>query len=194
MILRALLFGAAAGAISGCGFSPLYAETSMNGAASELALVQLSPIIGPADVSPILEDALRETMPSLGDVTPQYTLDLKLKDQRRSIAVTRSAETTRFNYYLVANYTLRERTTGTVVRRNALNTVVSYGIVSEQYASRIGREDAVRRAALELSRRIELDVALFLKGQAPAESDISLGEVVDADVVDPGQLGDADDR
>ena len=175
-------------ALAACGFSPLYATTD-EGIRSEMRGVTVGQVTGPPDAAYFAEDALRDVLPGRGQAT--YTLDVQLRDQRRAVAVTRAANTTRFDYVLNARYALRDVETGEV-RRNTISTTVSYGVVESQYASLVGAEDAVRRAAVDLARRVETDVALYLKGRAPDETSVDVSPVLD-DPRDRGGLNDFDE-
>ena len=170
--------------LQACGFSPLYA-TDEGGIRSELRSVAIGEVAGPPDIAYYTQGALTDALPR-GDAAPRYTLAMSLREQTRAIAVTRSSDTTRFDYQVRAAYTLTDNETG-AQRRNSVQSVVSYGVVASQYASLVGREDAVRRAALDLSRRIETDVALYLKGRAPETGTVPLPDVIDDEGRDMGE-------
>ena len=172
--------------LTACGFTPLYGDDPQGGVAAEIRSVQLTTLDGPPDAANEVRDALGRSISPTPGMDVRYTLDVNLRDQRRAIAVTRSAATTRFDYYLQGSYVLRDAATNAVLRRQQLDAVVSYGVVPSQYASLVGREDAVRRAALELSRRIELDIALFLKGQGTDSNEISLPPIIEQSIEEAG--------
>ena len=176
-------------AAQGCGFSPLYA-TDEGGIRSELRSVAIGEVAGPPDIAYYARGALADVLPR-GEERSRYTLAMSLREQTRAIAVTRSSDTTRFDYQVRAAYTLTDNETGEQ-RRNSVESIVSYGVVASQYASLVGREDAVRRAALDLSRRIETDVALYLKGRAPQTGTVPLPDVIDDDGRDMGEPDGAD--
>lgn len=163
-----------------CGFSPLYA-TDEGGIRSELRAVAIGEVGGPPDIAYYTRGALGDVLPDgARGAGERYVLSLNLREQNRAIAVTRSADTVRYDYSVRAAYTLTDTQTGEA-RRNTIQSVVSYGVVASQYASLVGREDAVRRAALDLSRRIETDVALYLKGRAPQTGAVRLPDMIDDD-------------
>ena len=167
-----------------CGFSPLYG-TDEGGIRSELRSVTVGEVQGPPDIAYYMQGALADVLPQ-GDAAPRYTLAMSLREQTRAVAVTRSSDTTRFDYRVRATYTLTDNETG-AQRVSGVQSIVSYGVVASQYASLVGREDAVRRAALDLSRRIETDVALYLKGRAPESGTVSLPDVIDDDGREMGE-------
>jgi LPS-assembly lipoprotein len=176
--------------LSACGFTPLYA-TGGDSIAGEMREVFVGDVSGPPDASYYVSDSLRDVLPDEAGAEMRYRLRVALRDQRRAIAVTRAAATTRYDYVLNAAYTLTDLDTG-AVRRHELETVVSYGVVASQYASLVGREDAVRRAATDLARRIETDVALYLKGRAPDTARVPLPPVIDDEPLEelPSDEGD----
>ncbi|MBB4658019.1 LPS assembly lipoprotein LptE [Parvularcula dongshanensis] len=168
--------------VEGCGFTPLYATGGRSGIASDMREVTVTGVQGPPDAAYYVQGALRDVLP--GDAPSQrYRLAIALRDQRRAVAVTEAADTTRYDYVLNASYTLQDTQTGDR-RRSSLQTIVSYGVVDSQYASLVGREDAVRRAALDLARRLETDVALYLKDRAPEGSSVPLPPVIDDEPLD----------
>lgn len=183
MLIRASFTALLCLILGACGFSPLYSTQGEEGVLTAVRTVHLAKLDGPAEPSRYLQEALSNALPGVGGNDARYQLTVDLSDQRRAIAVTRSADTTRFDYFLNAAYVLVDTDTG-VTRRQRLDTVVSYGVVESQYASRVGREDAVRRAAVELARKIELDIALFLKGRAPEPSDVTLPEILDREIIE----------
>jgi len=172
-------------ALSGCGFTPLYATDGPTAVAKELSSVQIADLEGPANAGRYFQRALSDNLASNAATATRYQLAVELKEQRRAIAVTVSANTRRFDYYLYGTYILTD-TLKNETRKKRLDAVVSYGVVESQYASLVGREDAERRAAEELARKMELDIALFLKGRAPKNTGIVLPDVFDEELIEGG--------
>lgn len=179
--------------LSGCGFTPLYATDGPTTIVPELAEVSLVDLSGPNGVSRQFQQAFADVLPNALSNDGRYALAIELKEQRRAIAVTVSANTRRFDYYLFGNYVLTDKTTSKT-RKRRLESIVSYGVVESQYASLVGREDAERRAAKELARKIELDIALYLKGRAPKAEGVDLPSVFNEELIEGGLPEDrADD-
>jgi len=155
--------------LSACGFQPLYATLEDEEAGTEeLGAFYIEDITGPKDARQEVEDAMRTRMPDTG-VKKTHAVTIALRDTRRAVAVRISSDTQRFDYTLVAGLQYRDLETDEV-RRQSIRSIVSYGVVDSQYASLVGREDAVRRAAVDLARKIEVDMALFLRDRAPSSS------------------------
>ncbi len=155
------LFAIALPALSACGFTPLYADTdqSIN---NSFAAIRINPIRDPEQASYVLESQLRDFISSTASA--RYDLAVTLREKRRSVAVTSQAQTQRFEYTLEAKYVLTELQTGKRYQ-NEKSAITSYGIVPSQYASQVGREDAILKAGVKLADKIETDLVLYFKGQ-----------------------------
>lgn len=156
-----LSFALVAALLTACGFQPIYADRSGN-IQSALAGVEVTPITDPPRVGYQLQQELDQRFGE-GEET-RYALDIRLSERRDAVAVTRSADTVRFNYELRARYTLRDTRTGEEYEGRK-ETFASYGIVSSQYSSLVAQEDAIRKAAIDLADQIELDLVLYLRNQ-----------------------------
>lgn len=167
--------------LSGCGFTPLYAtadedETQVTAGLRSIAIADIR---AEDDIKRQVDRELRNLLPEADGQQAAYQLELILVDERRAIAVRRSDFTSRFDYNLTGSYRLIETATGDIVHKQNVSALTSYGIVSSQYASLVGREDAVRRAAVEIARSIEVDLALFLAGRPPVPNTVELPDILD---------------
>ncbi|MEM9234035.1 MAG: LPS assembly lipoprotein LptE [Pseudomonadota bacterium] len=181
-MLRFTLIAAFALGLSACGFTPLYSTTGDGSAVSEgLRSVEISGIEATPDIRRLVDRELRDLLPEPSGQAPRYKLYMNLQDRRAATVVRRSAATTRFDYTLFGSYRLRDTQTGEIVHRQGISAMTSYGVVSSQYASLVGREDAVRRAAVEIARRIETDMALFLAGRPAEANEVDLPDILDVD-------------
>lgn len=152
----------AAAALSGCGFTPLYATDGSSDVAEALRSIGIKGIVGPPAPARHFEEALEGRL--IETAAPRYLLSVKLTDRRRTVAATSAADNTRENYTLRADMLMTDTVSGET-RFQRLESTVGFGVVDSQYSSLIGREDAVRRAANELARKVEFDIALYLGGQ-----------------------------
>lgn len=197
-MLRLLLAAALLLSLPACGFSPLYATNSDNAVATGLRGVEVGPVRAEPEIARFVDHELRTLLPPSRTEPAKYRIDLTLGDRRRAVAVRQSESTSRFDYTLYGAYRLIDIETGETVHRQSVYAQSSYGVVSSQYASLVGREDAVRRAAVELARRIEVDVALYFAGRAPQDNVIELPDILDVDGrFDTGvieKVGDVDDQ
>ena len=147
-------------ATTACGFTPLYAEKDMR-VANGLSSIYVVPIPAPEKPGFQLQNALNDRLAPSG--TPEFDLKVVLRETRESLAVTQSANTIRYNYKIDARYTLTQR--GTANKWQGRVTAVSgFGVVKSQYASLVGEDDAVRKAVLELADKLEIELALFIRG------------------------------
>lgn len=176
---------AAFAALAGCGFTPLYSTKTSGSGGAALSGIRLAAVTGPDEAGHHLAAALATALPA-STSTPVYEMSVSLRESRRAIAVTQSSDNTRFDYVLSAEVSLKHLGTGDV-RRQRVDATTSYGVVASQYATLVGRQDAVRRTTIELARKIELDTALFLKGRAPQTN--TLPGVLDRDLGD-GTISD----
>ncbi|MGV6802056.1 MAG: LPS assembly lipoprotein LptE [bacterium] len=150
--------------LSACGFTPIYAERD-SGVLSGMAAIELHPVLTPEKASFIFQSEMTDRLQATG--TPRFDLEVELKERRVSLAVTRSEDTIRYSYELTAKYKITDRITGQTYN-NEKSAASSYGIVSSQYASLIGEEDAIRKATLSLIDQIELDLILYMKNREQA--------------------------
>jgi LPS-assembly lipoprotein len=156
-------------ALGGCGFTPLYSSVGDEGYGELLDDVTIRPVQGPEAARLEVEEALGSVLPA-SPKGERYTVEVSLQEQRRGVAVTLDNNTRRFDYRLLATILYTDNETGEKRRQN-LQSVVSYGVVSSQYATLVGQEDAVRRASIALARKIETDLLLYVRGRAPEGSE-----------------------
>lgn len=160
-------------ALAACGFRPLYATLDGDeGIGGALAQVDVSEIRGPDDARDTLRDTLELRFPPAAE-EQQFDLKIQLREVRRAVSVNIDSTARRFNYTLIATITYTDRETNARRRQN-LQSVASFAVTSSQYASLVAREDAVRRAVIDLARKIEVDAALYAAGKAPEVSDGNL--------------------
>lgn len=156
-------------ALGGCGFRPLYASVEGEADGGALGRVEVGPIRGPRDARDLMRDTLASRFPPM-DGDERYVLAVNLDEVRQAVSVTIDNNARRFNYQLTGNILYLDRETGEQRTQN-LQSVVSFAIVPSQYASLVGREDAVRRAVIDLARKIETDAALYAQGRATQTSE-----------------------
>lgn len=180
-MLRLLLAAALLLSLPACGFSPLYATNSDNAVATGLRSVEVGTVTATPEISRHVARELRNLLPAPESGTSRYRVNMNLADIRRAVAVRQSESTSRFDYILAGSYQLIDLETGERVHSKRITAQSSYGIVSSQYASLVGREDAARRAAVEIARRIEIDIALYFAGRSPQDNVIELPDILDVD-------------
>lgn len=158
--------------LSACGFKPLYASLEGEAAGGSLGTIYVEAVRGPPEARDLMRDRLQKRLPPR-DGDERYTVTVDLVERRQGVSVNIDSSTRRFNYTLNARVIYRDKETG-VGRRQNLQSIASFAVVPSQYASLVAREDAVRRAVVDLARKIETDAVLYVQGQAPVESDDTL--------------------
>jgi LPS-assembly lipoprotein len=158
--------------LASCGFRPLYADARTAEGASHLTDIDFFAVRGPVMPRDTMRDALDRRFPDTGS-NPRYAAAIDLNQQSTGVAVSIDSNASRFNYTLFATVTYTDRETNQR-RVQTLRSIASYAVVPGLYASLVAEEDAVRRATLDLTRKIEADAALYVAGQAPQSSSGSL--------------------
>lgn len=180
-MLRPLLAAALCLGLSACGFTPLYSTGGDSQVSEGLRSVEIEHIEATPELKRLVGQELSDLLPEPSGGTPRYSLLLELEDRRAATVVRRSAATTRFDYTLFGSYRLHDNETNKTVHKQKISAMTSYGVVSSQYASMVGREDAARRAAVEIARRIETDLALFFAGRPAEANEVELPDILDVD-------------
>ncbi|GGY45956.1 LPS assembly lipoprotein LptE [Parvularcula lutaonensis] len=162
----------AALALSGCGFRPLYASGLDGELGGPLGDVSIGDVRGPQDARDLMRSTLSKRLPPQ-DGDERYQMAIDLREQRRAVSVNIDSNARRFNYTLTGKVTYTDKETGERRVQN-LQSVASFAVTPSQYASLVAREDAVRRAVLDLARKIELDAAFYAQDVAPTTSNETL--------------------
>ncbi|MCQ8186286.1 hypothetical protein [Parvularcula maris] len=171
-MIRFALALSAALLLSSCGFKPLYAEVQTAEGESRLSDIDFRIVRAPVQPRDVMIEALQRRFRDTA-AEPRYTANIALRQQSQGVAVSIDSNASRFNYSLFATVTYRDNQTGEQ-RVQTLRSIASYAVVPGLYASLVAEEDAVRRATLDLTRKIETDAALYAAGQAPQTANGSL--------------------
>ncbi len=146
--------------LAGCGFHPLYGR---DGALPvTMASIYVEPIAEPTGYE--LRNSLIDLFDSGGSGPKQYHLKITLSGDTKGIALQNDATITRYNYLLGADYVLTDAS-GKVVTKGHQSTLSAYNVVSSPYATLSAQHDAQKRAADDLSQRIQIDLGVFFARQ-----------------------------
>jgi len=160
----ALLLMSGLGALAGCGYSPLYGESSAGVQASDamqrISIAAIDKGLVGVDVQTALLDQMN---PNGVPAEPLHRLVVRLTPSLGGLLVQPDAAITRYNYTLVGVYQLIDLKTGKVALQGDVLGTSAYNVVSNEYATVAARRDAERRAARTVSDGIVLRVALYLK-------------------------------
>ena len=160
MTARASAFAvlaAASVALSGCGFTPLYAE---RGVVSSLAAIDVVAPEGRTGF--LLRQSLDDAFAKNRSGPAAYRMNLSLAEARYPRGIRIDNVATRYEYVLTANYRLSSLPSGALAKRGVVRVELTYDSADQPYASISAQQDAQQRAAEEAARRIQLELAAWL--------------------------------
>jgi LPS-assembly lipoprotein len=164
---RRALLAAAAAALAGCGFQPLYAEREEGEAEAELAAVKINTI--PNRNGQILHNLLLDRMNPKGrPVAPLYALDIQLTEQKANIGIIKDSTATLAQLASTATYTLYDLKKRAVLQSGRSRSFTSYSIVQSEFATLAAEKDARERTLRELAEDITTKVAVYLSARKQA--------------------------
>jgi LPS-assembly lipoprotein len=157
----AVLLALAALGLSGCGFTPLYAE---RGVVSNLAAIDVVAPEGRTGylIRQHLDDALAKKI----GAAPAYRMTLQLAEQRYPRGVRIDNVATRYEYVLTADYQLASLPSGALAKRGRVRITVTYDSADQPYAAVAAQQDAQDRAAEQAAGQIQLELATWLAQSA----------------------------
>src|SRR5438874_1831661 len=170
MAARRAFFGTAFGlalalALSGCGWTPLYADREAGPADADLQAIKVDPI--PERIGQRLAMALRESLNPGGTPIPQrFRLSVLLKTTRSDLGIQSTGLGSRAKLDANADFTLRDIKTGVPLLATSSHVAESFDILANEYASLVAEDDARTRAVEELGRDIVTRLTLFLQRRA----------------------------
>jgi len=162
-ILPAALLAVSALALSACGFTPLY---GYQGVTKGLGAIEVVASDGRAGY--LLREKLDDALARNANVLPSHRLVYSIKEQRYARGVRVDNVANRYELNMTANWRLLDAKTGQSVRNGSTNATVTYDSADQPYASIAAQQDAQERAATEVARKIQLDLAAWLAGKAAA--------------------------
>jgi LPS-assembly lipoprotein len=158
----ALLVASALG-LSACGFTPLYGSQSVT---KGLGAIEVVAPEGRAGY--LLREKLDDALARDVNVLPSYRLTYGVKETRYARGVRVDNVANRYELNLTASWQLVDVKTGNTVRTGSTSAAVTYDSADQPYASVAAQQDSQERAAAEVARKIQLDLAAWLAGKAAA--------------------------
>jgi LPS-assembly lipoprotein len=163
VIARIGLVVAALG-LSACGFHPLYATNTASSTSPQvteaLSAVTITPIADRDGVR--LRQALRERMQPQGlSNAPRYALSVQLVSQVQELGVRRDATASHANLIYTARFSLTEG--GRRIYGDTVQSIVSYNILDDQYATVTAVGNAGDRAIKQVGDEIKMRLAIFFE-------------------------------
>jgi LPS-assembly lipoprotein len=153
---RSLAAIALAAALAGCGFKPMYRESSDNGTtAAEFAFVSIAQ---PEDRrEQLLRNNLLDLLTPLGSPDhPRYLLEYRVDESIGAVFTTRSEEVTRNNLILTVSYNLRDYESGKILYSVGTTSYSSYNLTVADYSNLISEKNARERALHDSAEQLRI--------------------------------------
>lgn len=158
-------------ALGGCGFTPLYAAP---GVTTKLAAINVIAPEGRAGF--LVREHLDDAFAKERGAPAAYSMRLSLAEARYPRGVRTDNVATRYEYVMTADYTLANLPGGDVAKKGRVRVEITYDSADQPYASIAAAQDAQDRAALEVARRIQLELAAWLAtGEPKAKTPAATG-------------------
>jgi len=151
----ALVIGAAG--LSGCGFTPLYSQP---GVTSSLAAIDVIAPEGRAGF--LMKQSLDDAFARNRGGAAAYRMQLQIGEARYPRGVRIDNVATRYEYVMTATYQLTALPSGALAKRGSVRVELTYDSADQPYASITAQQDAEERAAIEVARRVQLELAAWL--------------------------------
>jgi LPS-assembly lipoprotein len=166
-LLALVLALAAPLALSGCGWTPLYADSVSGPGDAALRAISVTPISN--RIGQRLELGLREDFNPHGIPTPSlYTLRTTLQLTRQDLGIQSEGLGSIGKIDITAGYQLIDIKTGAVLLNTTTHVAHTFDILSSGYATVVAEDDADRRAIAELREEMVTRLTLFLQRRAAA--------------------------
>jgi LPS-assembly lipoprotein len=159
--------------LTGCGWTPLYADPESGPAAAELRAIRVEPI--PNRIGQRLEMALRNALNPTGEPTKErYRLRTNLSVSLSDLGLISQGTATLGRVDLLATYSLIDLKDNKVLLTNTVHSQNSFALDPNQYSTVVAENDAGLRAVVELDQEIVTRLTLFMQRrlarQAPKAS------------------------
>jgi LPS-assembly lipoprotein len=159
--LPAALVAVMALGLSGCGFTPLYGPQTVTRGLSSIEVVA-----PPGRAGYLLREKLDDAFARDVNVLPTHRLVYVVSEQRYARGVRVDNVANRYELNLTASWRLMDSSTGQAVKSGTTSAAVTYDSADQPYASIAAQQESQERAATELARRIQLELAAWLAGSA----------------------------
>ena len=170
MLARRLLLGWALVApvsLSGCGWTPIYADPATGPADAELRAIRVAPIA--ERIGQKLALALRHSLNPSGEAAPQrYILRTTLRVIRLDLGVLTQGIGTRGRLDVYGDFVLSDLANNAQLLAGTSHVAESFDILANEYSNVVAEDDARSRAIEELRRDMLARLTLFMQRRAVA--------------------------
>jgi len=144
-------------ALAACGFTPLYATPGLSSGLSRIESVAPEGRTGF-----LLRQALDDALARDGATPAVYRLTIDLKETRTPRGRRVDSTASRYELVLVADWKLVSIATGAVALEGTTQTEATFDRADQPYSGIVANQDAQSRAASELARKIQLQLANWM--------------------------------
>ena len=155
------LLALTAPALSGCGFTPMYAQP---GISSTLAATEI--VTPQGRTGQLISEALADQLGSDRRQAPAYRLVLALDEKRYARGLQVEETATWYELSLKVDYSLIDLATGETVTAGHVPVSVSYDAARDPYAGVVAQQNSQKRASGEAAMRIRLELSRALATRA----------------------------
>lgn len=149
------LVGAAA--LGGCGFTPLYATPGLSKGLSSIEVQAPN-----GRVAYLVRESLDDDLARNKGETAAYRLDFTIDQTRDPRGLTLNDYAERYQVGVTVDYTLTDLATGEAVHHGRAVSDASYDAATDPYAGIAARQDSQQRAASDVARKIEIELAAWM--------------------------------
>jgi LPS-assembly lipoprotein len=160
---RTFLLAAAAMLLSGCGFTPLYAQ---RGVVPGLAAIEVE--APQTRTGYLLREELDDAFGRDRSQPAAYRLVLQVDEERRPRGLRVDDVATRYEVLLAVDYALIGSGGTTPLTQGRAGVSVTYDSADQPYAGVAAQTDGQERAAQQAAQRIRLDLARWFAARAKA--------------------------
>ncbi len=160
----------AATALSGCGFTPLYATPGMTPALAAIDIATpLSDVGATSREGYFLRLKLNDQLGRDPDAPSRYRLQTTLKESRLAQGARVNNIASRYELDLTVAYVLSDGVTGEVLTKGSVPVKVSYDSSDPPYATVAANQDAETRAADQAAIYLRLALSHYFQTLAEAK-------------------------
>ena len=143
--------------VSGCGFTPLYAQQGLTAKLSQISIETPQTRTGY-----FLEQELKN---GLGENTdkPLYRLKIKLTENHYGLGYRVDDTATRSELTDNITYELRDAQTGALLLQKVFTETVTYNVTSSPFTGIVSQQAAQERLAASAAQKIQLAIAIYFR-------------------------------
>ena len=151
---------AAAALLSGCGFTPMYADAGLTQGLADVVV----DVPSHSRTGYLVAQAIDDELGRKRGQAPRYRVKLDLKEFRAPRGVRVNNVAGRYEITLVATYALVDAQNGTPLSGGSFVTQVSYDSADAPYAGLAASQEGEERVAQQAAVRLRLELARYING------------------------------